>query len=115
MSEHNKQRRSPELIARELTENIRYTVTAVSAGLAALRESNIAEQFKGNIPKCVELDAVPLGLWELFTTEIDREEQEKLFRGLVVICMLYSKEADRVNGDILEEAIRIINGGDNND
>lgn len=111
MSEHNKQKRSPELIARELTENIRYTVTAVSAGLGALRESNIAEQFKGNIPKCVELDAVPIGLWELFTTDLDSEDREKLFRGLVVICMLYSKEAEK--SDILEEAIRIINGGNN--
>lgn len=111
MSEQNKQKRGPELIAKELMENIKYTVTAVSAGLAALRESNIAEQFKGNVPKCVELDAVPLGLWELFTNGIGREEQEKLFRGLVVFCMLYCKESEK--SDILEEAIRIINGGDN--
>lgn len=113
MSEQNNKKRSPELIANELMENIKYTVTVVSAGLAALRESNIAEQFKGNIPKCVELDAVPLVLWGLFTTGIGRKEQEKLFRGLVVICMLYSKEGEGFNGDILEEAIKIINGGDN--
>ena len=109
MSEHYEQKRSPELIAQELTENIKYTVTAVSAGLVALKESKVAEQFNGNIPKCVELDAVPLGLWELFDQLISREEQEKLFRGLVVICMLYRNETAVETGSIIEEAVRIIN------
>lgn len=110
MSETNG-KRTPEMIIRELSENIKYTVTCVSAGLAALRESNIAKQFEGNIPRVVELDAVPIGLWDVFSHELSKGDQEKLFRGLVVIATMYSRETSGENGDILEEAIRIINGG----
>lgn len=110
MSETN-EKRTPEMIVRELSENIKYAVTCVSAGLAALRESNIANQFNGNIPRVVELDAVPFGLWDVFRHELSKEDQEKLLRGLAVICMLYSKDTEGETGDILEEAIRIINGG----
>lgn len=109
MKETNKQKRRPEQIAHELAENIKYTVTIVGSGLAVLRESHIADQFNGNIPKCVELDAIPLGLWELFSQDLDVKDKEKLFRGLVVICMLYIKDSEGERSDILEEAIRIIN------
>ena len=113
MSETSR-KRTPEIIARELSENIRYAVTFVGAGLTALKESDIAKQFTGNIPKAVELDAVPLGLWEMFSQNLGKEDQEKLFRGLVVIWMLNSKDAEGERSDILKEAIRIISGGEEN-
>lgn len=106
-----KQERTPEIMGKELLENIKYAITAVTTGLAALKESKIADDFKGNIPSIIELDAVPLAMWELFESGTENLDREKLVRGLVAVCLVFRKNTIDSAGDVLTDAMNIINGG----
>lgn len=110
MSE-KKQERTGEVVAKELLENIKYAITAVTAGTVALKESKVAEDFQGNIPPVIELDAVPLAMWELFKSGSENLDREKLVRGLIAICLLFRKNTLDSASDVLTDAMDIINGG----